>query len=259
MQDFSNVSCEHPDPGVAENPDSPPNDAPCAHMGLRERKRRLTRLRIEDAATRLFLEHSYGSVTLEEICSVAEISRRTFFNYFDSKDHVALGVAPPPLTEDDINVLANLPPKPAQDDGTLESRLFQLLLARRGDQFEDCDGSALDPDLADEIARRRALILEHNPELALSKLTRFQDLRQKLNDSIAMLLEKHPDQRRFTEDFTVAEEAFLIVSSAISALWTSSALNTQSKHPAIDPSRALTIARALGALHRNIADGVTPE
>lgn len=190
---------------------------------------------------------------------MAEISRRTFFNYFDSKDHVALGVAPPPLTEDDIYVLANLPPKPAQDDGTLESRLFQLLLARRGDQFEDCDGSALDPDLADEIARRRALILEHNPELALSKLTRFQDLRQKLNDSIAMLLEKHPDQRRFTEDFTVAEEAFLIVSSAISALWTSSALNTQSKHPAIDPSRALTIARALGALHRNIADGVTPE
>ncbi len=61
-------------------------------LSLREQKRRATRRRIEDAATRLVDERSFADVTIEEICEAAGISRRTFFNYFDSKDSAVLGL-----------------------------------------------------------------------------------------------------------------------------------------------------------------------
>ena len=60
-------------------------------LSLRKQKRLKTRLGIEDAATLLVDEHGFTSVTVEEICEKAGISRRTFFNYFDSKDSAVLG------------------------------------------------------------------------------------------------------------------------------------------------------------------------
>ena len=39
----------------------------------------------------LFLEQGYDRTTVEDICSVAEISRSTFFRYFTSKDDALLG------------------------------------------------------------------------------------------------------------------------------------------------------------------------
>ena len=62
-------------------------------LSLREQKRLETRLRIEDAATLLVDEHGFAAVTVEEICEKAGISRRTFFNYFDSKDSAVLGLS----------------------------------------------------------------------------------------------------------------------------------------------------------------------
>ncbi|MCS0500899.1 TetR/AcrR family transcriptional regulator [Ancylobacter mangrovi] len=58
--------------------------------GLRERKRRLTRQRIAEVALRLFLEKGYDETTLNEIAFAADISRRTVFHYFDSKDAILL-------------------------------------------------------------------------------------------------------------------------------------------------------------------------
>lgn len=61
--------------------------------GLREQKRRQTKEAIEDAATRLVDEHGFPAVTIEQICEDAGISRRTFFNYFDTKDEAVLGTS----------------------------------------------------------------------------------------------------------------------------------------------------------------------
>ncbi|WIM72743.1 TetR/AcrR family transcriptional regulator [Corynebacterium suedekumii] len=61
---------------------------------LRERNRRRTRRRIEDAATSLVVAHGFANVTVDDICRDAEISRRTFFNYMDSKDEAILGPSP---------------------------------------------------------------------------------------------------------------------------------------------------------------------
>ena len=59
--------------------------------GRRERNRLHTTLAIEDVATRLFLEHGVDAVTVEQICEGAGISRRSFFNYFESKAQLLSG------------------------------------------------------------------------------------------------------------------------------------------------------------------------
>jgi AcrR family transcriptional regulator len=58
--------------------------------GLRERKRRQTRQRIIDAGLELFLANGFDATTLDAIAAAADISRRTFFYYFKSKEDVVL-------------------------------------------------------------------------------------------------------------------------------------------------------------------------
>src|SRR5690606_9045758 len=59
-------------------------------MGLRERKKEKTRLALVDAALDLFLEHGYDATTIDQVAGAADVSPRTFFRYFTSKDHLIL-------------------------------------------------------------------------------------------------------------------------------------------------------------------------
>lgn len=58
--------------------------------GLRERKRRQTRQRIIDEGLRLFLANGFEATTLDAIAEAADISRRTFFYYFASKEDIVV-------------------------------------------------------------------------------------------------------------------------------------------------------------------------
>jgi len=59
--------------------------------GRRQRRAAETRLRIFRSALQLFAERGFTGVTVEEITEAADVGKGTFFNYFESKDHV-LGV-----------------------------------------------------------------------------------------------------------------------------------------------------------------------
>lgn len=55
-----------------------------------EQKRAQTRVRIAQSGLALFLAKGYEATTLDEVAEEAEISRRTFFHYFKSKEDILL-------------------------------------------------------------------------------------------------------------------------------------------------------------------------
>src|SRR4051812_39575192 len=56
--------------------------------GLRERKKAATRQAISDIATRLFERRGFEHVTVAEIAEAANVSVKTVFNYFGSKEEL---------------------------------------------------------------------------------------------------------------------------------------------------------------------------
>lgn len=173
--------------------------------GLRERKRRETRLRIEDCGTELILERGFDQVTLEEICEKAGISRRTFFNYFDSKDQVASGTGVPLLPPEEFDTFAT----------TDSGNVVRDILCYIGERIDnDPDTSlALSPDREKSlrIKDRRRRIIHETPYLMLAGLHRFDQLAGSVLETIRRHLTAFPDHRRVPE-LTVEQEAMMLTS-----------------------------------------------
>jgi AcrR family transcriptional regulator len=60
-------------------------------LSPRDRRRTKLAAQIERVALSLFVKRGIGAVTVDEIADAADISRRTFFRYFASKEDLLLG------------------------------------------------------------------------------------------------------------------------------------------------------------------------
>ncbi len=61
---------------------------PVTNEPRRERKKRETRRRIVETATRLFSERGFDAPTVDEIAAAADVAKGTIYNYFDSKEAI---------------------------------------------------------------------------------------------------------------------------------------------------------------------------
>ncbi|MDQ0790388.1 TetR/AcrR family transcriptional regulator [Streptomyces sp. B3I8] len=67
-----------------------PQTAETGAEGLRERKKRLLRQRLSDTATEMFLERGFDDVRVSEIARACEVSEKTVFNHFPTKESLIL-------------------------------------------------------------------------------------------------------------------------------------------------------------------------
>jgi len=143
---------------------------PAARVGLRELKKARTRAQVLEVAARLFASSGFDRVTVEEICAEAEISPRTFFRYFHSKDELVFADIEERL--DALLQQLRAEPDDAEPLGALERAVLALALEmeRRPDAMTWAyqlmrDSPALVPtnlhvlrawedDLVEEVTRR---------------------------------------------------------------------------------------------------------
>lgn len=94
----------------------------------RESKKRETRQRISDVATKLFLARGFDAVTLDQISAAAKVSKMTVFNYFPRKEDLILD------RQDDLKMLFFREAIRARPKGQSPIAALRVLMARLREQ-----------------------------------------------------------------------------------------------------------------------------
>jgi AcrR family transcriptional regulator len=152
--------------------------------GLRERKKARTSQALEDAALELFSTKGFDATTIEEIADAVEVSPRTFFRYFASKEEV-LFARDADRERDLAAFLAARPP----GESSLE-KLRAALLEWAADSEQDR-----------QRMLRRAKVALGTPSLAVAGLAHWQALEDVM---LGALLAADPETDSSETRFAVA-------------------------------------------------------
>lgn len=140
---------------------------------------RETRHALERATVELALEAGLEQVTVEQIAERADVSPRTFFNYFGSKEDALLGVA---AKDTGHELLAGFPEEPSRA-GVYED-LKRFLIESLGRRLA-----------SDDLLHKRMAALHANPNLARRQMAQVHLLLDGLTARVATLLDKQAQQQ----------------------------------------------------------------
>ena len=146
-----------------------------AAIGLRERKRAQTRRRLEQAAMGLALRDGLDQVTIDAISERAEVSRRTFFNYFDSKDDAILGVGPPDVSPETLTGHLS-----RYADADLVESIIGLIIAVLGPSIDE-----------PALHQLRLEVIRQHPQLLERMLARMARVTEQLTAAASTLIARN--------------------------------------------------------------------
>jgi AcrR family transcriptional regulator len=161
--------------------------------GRRAQNKLQTHRALQSAARQLVAERGLSSVTIDEIATTAKVSKRTFFNYFDSKEG-AIVDAPPGAP---AMMAAILDSRPSTESPLESLRMTYLEMYRH-----------MVPQLQDLVRLMRA-----NPELAARHVASYAPFRE-------VIIEWAERRCRVDAEANVYPELLAIVGgAAIQLVW----------------------------------------
>ncbi|MEU9864288.1 TetR family transcriptional regulator [Streptomyces sp. NPDC047971] len=142
--------------------------------GLRERKKQRTRDALLRVALELFTTQGYEQTTVDEIADAVEVSQRTFFRYFSSKEEAAFAVQQM-VEERFVRALAERP----AEEGPLDAMRHAVLAAW------DTIGEAIMEVVPLELYLRTFQMIESTPALLAVHLRRSSEMEEAIARLIA--------------------------------------------------------------------------
>lgn len=191
--------------------------------GLRYRKKLKARLAVERVALELVIERGYDGVTVEDVCARAEISKKTFFNYFSSKASAIMGRMDAFPDDEQLAVL-------------LEQRHDDCYL----DVLVDIVGTSVASGMDEDIVNLRREALRSMPQLFFQGQRDLLAIQRSIAAALRVYLLEHP-QRRMLIGFPLEEEALVASSIAIGLARTRSMLHVCG----VDEPSAVEVRRLL--------------
>ncbi|MFF3684491.1 TetR family transcriptional regulator [Streptomyces sp. NPDC002187] len=142
--------------------------------GLRARKKQRTRDALLRAALELFTTQGYEETTVDEIADAVEVSQRTFFRYFATKEEAAFAVQD--LAES--HFIAALRERPAAE-GPFEAMRGAVIGAW------DTIGEAIEEIVPVDLYMRSYRMIESTPALLATHLRRSAEVEETIAQLIA--------------------------------------------------------------------------
>ena len=215
----------------------------------RETKQQATALRVERSAVRLVLQHGFDHVTVDMICEASDISQRTFFNYFKTKDAAVIGADVPQVDEAQARQFI-------ASDSDLLAELLTLMMSM-----------AANLNFDEKLMTDRIIVFGQNPELMHKQMERMTRVTLEVTELVYLRLKRAAvaaatdgvvDEQDLRDQAELLTNAIMGVLRFVATRWIPTpdlaaepgASASDENHAA--PSREQSLERALSLLRRTL-------